>query len=241
VSGLAIPAIDLLDGRVVRLTRGSYEDVEEFPADPVEAAESFRAQGAPWLHVVDLSAARSGERPPAHERAIRRIAGLAGVDVQLGGGLRSADAIRAALELGVARALVGTFAVREPDSVGALAAETGRVAVAADAAGGTVRTAGWVEDSGIAADELVRRLAAAGVRDFLVTAIDRDGTGTGPDLALLRSVRPHVPGALVAAGGVGSAAHVREAVAAGADAVVVGRALWSGAVTLADALAAARG
>jgi phosphoribosylformimino-5-aminoimidazole carboxamide ribotide isomerase len=235
----AIPAVDLLDGEVVRLRQGRYDAVERFAGDPAEAAAGFRRAGARWLHVVDLSAARSGARPPAHEQVVRRLVATDGLCVQLGGGLRSGADVRDALALGADRVLVGTLAVREPEAVGALARETGRVAVAADVAAGSVRAAGWLEDSGLGAVDFVRRLAAAGVRDFLVTGIDRDGTGTGPDLELLREVRPHVPGALIAAGGVGSAAHVRDAVEAGADAVVVGRALWAGDLTLGDALAAA--
>jgi phosphoribosylformimino-5-aminoimidazole carboxamide ribotide isomerase len=232
-AGRAIPAVDLLDGRVVRLHQGSYARVTAFPDDPFELARRYAAAGAPWLHVVDLDAARTGERPPAHARVLEAIAGIPGLRVQVGGGLRDEAGIRAALAVGAARVLVGTLAAADPELVGGLAAETGRVAAALDCRDGRVRTHGWLEDSGADPVALVARLTAAGARDYLVTGIDRDGTGRGPDLDLIRSLRAGVPGALLAAGGVGAAADVDAAVAAGADAVVIGRALLDGTVLFA--------
>jgi phosphoribosylformimino-5-aminoimidazole carboxamide ribotide isomerase len=136
--------------------------------------------------------------------------------------------------------LVGTLAARDPELVGGLAARTARVAVAADVRAGTVRAAGWLVDTGASAGGFVGRLVAAGVRDFLVTAIERDGTAAGPDTALLAGLRPLVPGLLLAAGGIGSAADVAAAAAAGADGVVIGRALYEGLVTLTEASASLR-
>jgi phosphoribosylformimino-5-aminoimidazole carboxamide ribotide isomerase len=231
--GRAIPALDLLGGRVVRLHQGRYSRVTAFPDDPYELAQRYAAAGAPWLHVVDLDAARTGERPPAHARALEAIARIPGLRLQVGGGLRDETGIRAALSGGADRVLVGTLAASDPDLVGGLAAETGRVAVALDCLGGSVRTHGWLEDTGADPAAFVARLVAAGARDFLVTGIDRDGTGRGPDLDLIGSVRAAVPGVLLAAGGVGSAADVDAAVAAGADAVVIGRALLDGTIRFA--------
>lgn len=232
-AGRAIPAVDLLGGRVVRLRQGSYARVTAFPDDPFELARRYAAAGAPWLHVVDLDAARTGERPPAHARVLEAIASIPGLRLQVGGGLRDEAGIRAALAAGAGRVLVGTLAASDPDLVGGLAAETGRVAVALDCLDGRVRTHGWLEDSGAAPAAFVARLCAAGARDFLVTGIDRDGTGRGPDLELIGSVRAAVPGVLLAAGGVGRAGDIDAAVAAGADAVVVGRALLDGAIPFA--------
>ncbi len=231
--GRAIPAIDLLGGRVVRLHQGRYDRATAFPADAVELARGYAAAGAPWLHVVDLDAARTGMRSSEHARLLRRLRAVPGLRVQLGGGLRSGDQILAALDGDADRVMVGTLAAADPALVGRLAAETGRVVVALDCLDGRVRTHGWVEDSGAEAAAFVSTLTAAGAADFLVTGIDRDGTGRGPDLDLLRSVRAAVPGLLLAAGGVGSAADVATAVAAGADAVVVGRALLDGSITFA--------
>jgi phosphoribosylformimino-5-aminoimidazole carboxamide ribotide isomerase len=129
--------------------------------------------------------------------------------------------------------LVGTLAASDPELVGGLAAETGRVAVALDCLDGRVRTHGWLHDSGADPAAFVGRLTAAGARDVLVTGIDRDGTGRGPDLGLIRGLRPAVPGVLLAAGGVGSAGDIDAAVAAGADAVVVGRAMLDGTLAFA--------
>jgi phosphoribosylformimino-5-aminoimidazole carboxamide ribotide isomerase len=225
-----IPAVDLLGGRVVRLRRGRYDQVTEFSDDPLAVARRLAGLGSGWLHVIDLDAARSGRRPPAHARVIREVAGLPGVHLQVGGGVRCAADIEALWGMGVERVLVGSLAVSEPQLVGELARARGGVAVAADSRDGRVRTHGWEHDSGLRVDAFVERLAQAGVDDFLVTGIDRDGTGAGPDTALLRQLRPLVPGLLMAAGGVAGFDHVAAAGAAGADAVVVGRALLDGSL-----------
>jgi phosphoribosylformimino-5-aminoimidazole carboxamide ribotide isomerase len=239
-AAIAIPAIDLLDGRVVRLRQGSYDHATEYSAEPERVAAAFAEQGATLLHVIDLSAARDGRRPDAHAAVLRRLVDGCGMAVQVGGGIRSRDDVLAALELGVARVLVGTLAARDPGTVGALAAETARVAVAADVRDGTVRAAAWLEDTGSSGTAFVRRLVECGVRDFLVTAIERDGTGAGPDTDLLVELRGLVPGLLLAAGGIGSAADVAAAAAAGADGVVIGRALYEGELTLLEASASLR-
>jgi phosphoribosylformimino-5-aminoimidazole carboxamide ribotide isomerase len=237
---ILIPAVDLLDGRVVRLRQGSYDDVTDYGLDPLQAAESFAQQGATLLHVVDLSAARDGRRPAAHDRALRLLVDRSGLAVQVGGGIRTEADVRSALDLGVARVLVGTLAVEHPELAGRLAAETARVAVAVDVRDGTVRAAGWARDSGWSAEAFVRRVAACGTHDMLVTAIERDGTGGGADLELLRRLRPLVPGLLLAAGGIGSAGDVVAAAAAGADGVIIGRALYDGTVRFSDASASLR-
>jgi phosphoribosylformimino-5-aminoimidazole carboxamide ribotide isomerase len=160
--------------------------------------------------------------------------------VQVGGGVRTEADIAEALELGVARVLIGTLAAEEPNLVGRLAVQSARIAVAADVRDGTVRAAGWLKDTRRAPVAFVERLAQSGVRDFLVTSIDRDGTGLGPDLELLESVRHAVPGLLMAAGGIGSAKDVAAAARAGADGIVIGRALYDGALALSDASASVR-
>ena len=236
-----IPGIDLSGGRVVRLLRGDFDAVTEFPDDPEELADRYAAGGAQWLHVIDLDAARSGERdpddggrcwpawPPASTAGCRSAAGS--------GGPTQVDQ---ALASGVDRVLVGTLALREPEAFTALVERHGeRICLTADTLAGSTRIAGWLEDSGEPTVELVRRYDAAGVRCFLVTAIDRDGTGEGPDLELLTAVRAVTGGTLIASGGVGSAEDVRRAADVGCDAIVIGKALLTGAVTLDGALAAA--
>jgi phosphoribosylformimino-5-aminoimidazole carboxamide ribotide isomerase len=231
--GRALPAVDLLGGRVVRLEQGRFDRATAYPVAPADLARSYAEAGAHWLHVVDLDAARSGERTPGHAALLRELRAVPGLRIQLGGGLRGEAEIRAALAGLADRVVVGTLAAADPVLVGRLAAETGRVVVALDCRDGRVRTHGWVEDGGFEPAGFAARLTGAGARDFLVTGIDRDGTGRGPDLELIASLRPAVPGLLLAAGGVGAAGDVGAAVAAGADAVVVGRAMLDGALTFA--------
>ena len=228
-----LPAVDLLGGRVVRLHQGRYDRATAYPVEPVELAQRYAAAGARWLHVVDLDAARTGERSEEHARLLQGLADVPGLQLQVGGGIRTADQIAAALDLGAARVMVGTLAAADPGLVGRIAADTGRVVVALDCLDGRVRTHGWSEDTGIDAAAFLTRLTAAGARDFLVTGIDRDGTGRGPDLGLIAGARGLIPGLLLSAGGVGSAADVAAAVAAGADAVVIGRGLVDGTILFA--------
>ncbi len=159
-----IPAVDLSGGRVVRLLQGDYGRVTGFDETPDEAADRFALAGAGWLHVIDLDAARDGERSPEHAAVLARLARRRGTRVQVGGGFRSAEQVEAALAAGVQRVLIGTLAAREPDVVAALAAEHGpRICVCADALDGTVRVAGWREDAGESASSFVERFSARGV------------------------------------------------------------------------------
>ena len=236
-----IPAIDLQGGRVVRLRQGRFDDVTAFSDAPLEVAQQFAARGARWLHVVDLDAARDGARPAAHAAILVELAASAGPALQAGGGFRDREAIEDALEAGIDRVIMGTLAVREPDTVASLAARHGaRICVSADVAGSSAMIDGWLEDSGQSAVELVERMAAAGVGVFLVTAVERDGTLAGPDLRLVDAVRAVTGGTLIVAGGVASVGDVTAVRDAGADAVVVGRALLDGRLDLEAALAAGR-
>ncbi len=221
-----MPAIDLLGARVVRLRQGRYDRATVYADDPVAVAEALVAAGARRLHVVDLDAARDGARPRAHARILEQIASLPGVRLQVGGGIRTEGDVAAALETGAWRVLAGTLAAQAPETAGRLARETGRVVAAVDCRDGSVRVRGWADDSGADPLALVERLAAAGVRDVAATAIERDGTGAGPDVRLIGRLRAAVPGELIAAGGVYAPVDVTAAVGAGADAVVVGRALY---------------
>ena len=236
-----IPAIDLAGGRVVRLVQGRFDAVTDFGGEPVGVARRFWADGARSLHVIDLDAARTGERPAAHRAVIERLAAerpVGGV-LQVGGGFRTAAAVDEALALGVDRVLVGTLAFRDPPLLDALVARHGaRICVTADTLDGTVRVAGWEEDAGVDVVAAVTDMTARGVGAFLVTAIERDGTLAGHDLRLLRSVRAATDATLLASGGVGTVEHVVACRDAGAEGVVVGRALLSGAISLRETLAA---
>ena len=233
------PAIDLIDSHVVRLRRGEFGDVTVFDDRPAAFAQRFAAAGASWLHVIDLDAARTGARGAEHAELLGAITQAKTAKLQVGGGFRSAAAVEAALAAGIDRCLIGTLAVREPETVAALAAAHGsRICVTADSLGGSVRVSGWLEDSALDTVALVRTLSGLGVAVFLVTAIDRDGTGEGPDLDLLARVRSATDGMLVASGGVGCLADIEAVRELGCDGVVVGRALLDGTIAVQDAVAA---
>ncbi|HUH14507.1 MAG TPA: 1-(5-phosphoribosyl)-5-[(5-phosphoribosylamino)methylideneamino] imidazole-4-carboxamide isomerase [Gaiellaceae bacterium] len=228
------PAIDVLQGRVVRLAEGRREDVTVEGGDPVAAASRFAAAGASWLHLVDLDGAFSGTPDLA---LVRRVAAV-GPPVQVGGGYRTVEAARAALAAGAARVLVGTAAL--DDGFLEAVAELGeRVAVAVDARDGEVTVDGWTRGSGISPAALARRCADAGIRRLLVTATRRDGTLTGPDLTLLAGILPAgLP--VIAAGGVATLDDLRALRELGCEGAVAGSALWLGRFDLAEAVSLQR-
>jgi phosphoribosylformimino-5-aminoimidazole carboxamide ribotide isomerase len=217
-----LPAVDILDGRAVRLERGDFDAVIREAGDPVELARRFAATAPPLLHVVVLEAARSGGVPV--ELARRLAAAVAPVPVQLGGGVRSPDDARALIGAGIERVIVGTAAFEQgPEPyVEALGA---RLVVAVDVRDGEVRTRGWEHGSGLMVDEAVDRCRAAGVARLLCTAVDRDGTLSGPDLVLMERVVGRFGGPVLAAGGVRSQEDLDALAALGLEGAVVGRAL----------------
>jgi phosphoribosylformimino-5-aminoimidazole carboxamide ribotide isomerase len=193
--------------------------------------------GARALHVVDLDGARAGE--PRQLEAIGRIAAETGVPVQCGGGLRDLDAVDAALNAGVARVVVGTAAHRDADFLDAVLAGHGeRVAVAVDVRGGRVSAEGWTRDTGLEPLATLRRLAGRGVRAFVYTNVDRDGTLEGPDAGEARRVAEAVEGSLVWSGGVGELAHLEALAPLPLEGVIVGKALYEGRFTVAEGQAA---
>jgi len=237
-----IPAIDLLGGRCVRLTQGRYEEATVYGVDPAAVARRFLAAGVKRLHVVDLDGAREGR--PVNGTAIRALLAAAGrVPLQLGGGLRSAAAIDAALGLGVDRVVLGTAALREPGLVAEAARRhPGRVALGIDARAGRVAVQGWLETSELSAGELARRFEDAGVAAIVYTDIERDGMLSGPNLEATAALAAGVRIPVIASGGVGSLDDVRRAAGLakrGVAGLIVGRALLSGALDLEAALEAA--
>ena len=219
--------MDVLDGRAVRLVRGDYERVD-VAGDPLELVRRAASASPPLVHVVALGAARDGGAPVELARAVVDAAG--GVPVQLGGGVRSVDDAVALSGAGVARVMVGTAAFGDIPLRDFAAAVD--LVVAVDVAEGVVRTAGWRESSGLSTAQALERCVDAGVRRILCTAIDRDGTRSGPDLELLREVRARFEGEVLAAGGIRDAADVDAVRALGIDGVVVGRAWLEGALEL---------
>jgi len=217
-----IPAVDVLDGRAVRLERGDFDAVTREAGDPVELALRFAASRPPLLHVVVLDAARSGGAPV--ELAARIAAAVAPVPVQVGGGVRSVADALALVGAGVARVMAGT-AVFEQGPEPYAEALGDRLVVAVDVRDGEVRTHGWERSGGLGVEEAVDRCRAAGVARLLCTAVDRDGTLAGPDFELLGRVVRRFGGPVLAAGGVRPDEDVPALAALGLEGAVVGRAL----------------
>jgi phosphoribosylformimino-5-aminoimidazole carboxamide ribotide isomerase len=227
------PAIDILDGRAVRLTQGDFDARTVYRDDPLEAARTWVEGGARWLHVVDLDGARAGR--PVNLDALERIAGELGVPVQCGGGLRSREAIDAALAAGATRVVVGTAAYRDPALLDAAVAAHGHaVAVAVDVRDGRVSVAGWTEDAGEAPSDVLERLGERGVRTFVYTDVDRDGMLDGPDVATVERLAAAAPERLVYSGGIGTLAHLEALAGLPLDGVIVGKALYEGRFTVAE-------
>ena len=238
---IVYPAIDLRAGRCVRLWQGEYERETVYGDDPVAVARGFAAAGACWLHVVDLDGARAGR--PVQTDLVRAICAAAGVPVQVGGGLRDAAAVEAVLAAGAARVVLGTVAIREPERARAICqAHPGRVAIGLDTRDGHVRVSGWTEGSTATAPELAAAATDWGAAAIIYTDIGPDGTERGPDLDGTGAVARAAGVPVIASGGVGSLADIRAVATLAPDGVagvIVGRALYTGAVALGAALAAA--
>jgi phosphoribosylformimino-5-aminoimidazole carboxamide ribotide isomerase len=196
------PAIDILEGRAVRLVEGRFDDQTVYHDDPLEAARAWVRAGAGFLHVVDLDGARHGE--PRSLEHLERIVRETGVMVQYGGGLRSEDAVRAAVDAGARRVIVGTAAFRDIDFLDAIVAAHGpKVWVAVDVREGNVATAGWTETTALPATAAVERLADRGVRSFIYTNVLKDGKLQGPDLDEVRRIAAAIRGRFIYSGGIG--------------------------------------
>lgn len=235
------PAIDLKDGQCVRLLRGDMQAATVFGDDPAAQAAAFEAAGCDWLHLVDLNGAFAGA--PVNEAAVAAILACVTVPCQLGGGIRDLGTIERWLKRGIARVILGTAAVENPDLVRAAArAFPGQVAVGIDARAGRVATKGWATETDLSASDLARRFEDAGVAALIYTDIDRDGAMGGPNVAATEALARAVTIPVIASGGVSSLADLialrDTGVIAGA---ISGRALYDGAVDLAAAIAELRG
>lgn len=234
---ILLPAIDILDGKAVRLAKGEFDARTVYDADPVEAAQRWAAGGARALHVVDLDGARSGQ--PANLENVRRIAAAVDVPIQVGGGLRSLDALRSAMDAGATRVVVGTAAYRDIDLLDAAVAELGdRLVVSIDARDGRLAGAGWTEQTEIPIESVIEGLGARGVRRFVYSSIERDGMLSGPDLDGATRVAGTVRGSFVYSGGVSSLADLEALVGlrqVNLGGVIVGKALYEGRIEVAEA------
>ena len=234
-----IPAIDLKAGRCVRLYQGDYQQETVYSDDPRLVALDWQEQGAPRLHLVDLDGAAEGR--PANLRVITDIVDALTIPVQVGGGIRDIETAQAMLEAGADRVVIGTAAVRNPSLVSQLCQNYGsqRVVVAVDARDGRVAIEGWTQETSMEAEALGKRMAGLGVIRLLYTDISRDGTLTEPNFGANAQLVKSTGLAVQASGGVSSLAHIQRLDEVGVEGVIVGRALYTGDVKLAEAIAAA--
>lgn len=236
------PAIDLLGGRCVRLFQGDYDQETVYAEDPLEQALAFVDGGAQWLHMVDLDAAKSGEA--TNSAAIARVCEAVSIPVQVGGGVRSADAAARLADLGVRRVVIGTAALEQPSLVPEVAAKI-PVAVGLDGRHGNVAIHGWTETSDQTVNDVAARFASAGAAAFVVTEISRDGTLEGPDLVGLGSLLRATDVPVIASGGVGELEHLEqlaqlEGGGRRLEGVITGKALYEHRFTVPEALSVLR-
>lgn len=239
------PAIDLKEGKAVRLIQGRMEEATIYGDNPAEIARDFERQGAGYLHIVDLNGAFSGK--PVNDETIRQIVKRVSLKIQVGGGIRTMDRITELLELGVDRVILGTVAVKNPDLVAEAARRYGRqVIVGIDARDGLVAVQGWAERTEMRAVELGRAMQAVGIESVVFTDISRDGMLQGPDIESTVQMAAEAGLSVIASGGISTLADLRALQAevlkgAAIEGAITGKALYSGAFTLQEALEAARG
>jgi phosphoribosylformimino-5-aminoimidazole carboxamide ribotide isomerase len=236
------PAIDIRGGQAVRLLQGDYERETTYDSDPVDAAKRWADEGAEFLHVVDLDGAKAGE--PQNLDAVRRIATAVACPIQVGGGLRDLASVAAVLEAGAERVVIGTAALRDPQFLDeALTAHAERIVVSIDTRGGKVSISGWTQISDIEAPDAAADLGERGVRRFLCTAIEVDGTMEGPDIRQLNRIAAATSAQVIASGGVGDLSHLQELArecAPNIEGAIVGKALYERRFTVTEGIAALR-
>jgi phosphoribosylformimino-5-aminoimidazole carboxamide ribotide isomerase len=240
---LLIPAVDLKNGRCVRLRQGQMAAETVYSDDPLAMARGWVDQGASWLHIVDLDGAVEGE--PRHLRVIEQIVKAVPVPVQVGGGIRTIDRIEGYLGVGVARVILGTLAIEQPLVAAELCRRfPERIAVSLDVRDGTVALKGWQQSAELDYLEVARQIDAWHPAVLIFTAVQRDGTLEGPDLPRLKALLAAVKLPVIVAGGIGQIDHIRSLVplmAEGLYGAIIGKALYDGSITFHEALALARG
>ncbi|MDI6449943.1 1-(5-phosphoribosyl)-5-[(5-phosphoribosylamino)methylideneamino]imidazole-4-carboxamide isomerase [Anaerobaca lacustris] len=234
-----IPAIDLRDGKVVRLIQGQYDKQITYRDDPAEQARQFCTDGARWLHIVDLDGAKAGR--PVNTATIETIARLGLLKIEVGGGLRDESSIAQLLDMGVTRVIIGTKAVSDFDWFSRMAEKfAGRIVLGLDARGSMVATHGWLEDSRQTVLEFAARADELPLAAIIYTDIAKDGMLTGPNIERTQALAQAVKTPVVASGGVKEVDDIRKLNPIGVAGVIVGRSLYEGTLTLPDAIAAAR-
>ena len=235
-----IPAIDLLDGKIVRLHQGNYDQVTEYGNNPVSVAESFYESGARWIHVVDLNAARSGL--PVHADLIERIIEAVPISIEIGGGIRSIDIAYDYLDAGAARIIIGSAASDNPEMLDELLkTKSDHIAVGIDARNGKLAIRGWEANTQIDALDFAAQLFQKGVRAFVFTDIGQDGTLAGPNLQALESFASSIPAKVIASGGIGTLddiakVHTLAQRYSNIIGVIAGRAIYDGKFRVSEAV-----
>ena len=233
-----IPAIDLLNGKCVRLHQGNYDEVTKFNSDPVKQAQIWEGQGAKRLHLVDLDGAKTGE--PINDQTIKEIKKSITIPIQLGGGIRSVDRAKELLGIGIDRIILGTIAIERPDLVRDLSKEyPKRIAVGIDAKEGMVATRGWLKKSEISSQDLAKQLNDLELAAVISTDIATDGTLKGPNIQALREIAEISINPVIASGGIGSIPDLislADFETQGIEGVIVGRAIYDGSIDLKEAI-----
>lgn len=237
---IILPAIDLKDGKCVRLFKGDFKTVHEVTDDAVKTAEDFKRAGSEYIHMVDLDAAKSGERK--NWGIIEEVAKRSGLKVELGGGIRMIKDLERADRIGVYRMVIGSAAVSDPDFVKAAVEKYGdRIAVGIDAKEGLVRTKGWTENAGINYIEFARKMEGLNVKYIIFTDIDTDGTLSGPPLKKLVDLKKSVSSEIIASGGIANLEDIRKLKEIGIYGAIIGKAYYAGTIDLEAAIGEAGG
>lgn len=232
---IILPAIDIKDGKCVRLVKGDYATAHQVAESPYDTAAAFRAAGAAWIHMVDLDGAKEGK--PVNTEIFERVAKESGLKVEVGGGIRNMKTIEQFLEKGISRVILGSVAVKNPDLVKEAVKEFGeKIAVGIDAKNGMVATEGWLEKSDVTYTDLALAMEDAGVRTIIYTDISRDGTLTGVNTEQLENLNRTVSCNIIASGGVSSIVDIENCIDLNLYGCICGKAVYTGALNLAEAI-----
>ncbi|MBQ8509923.1 MAG: 1-(5-phosphoribosyl)-5-[Clostridia bacterium] len=233
---IILPAIDILGGKCVRLTKGEYGTAEKVAADPIETALGFEAAGAEFIHMVDLDGAREGSR--VNSDIYTEVARKVHIPIEVGGGIRDMDTIDYYISKGIERVIIGSAALKNPPLVREAVAKYGdRIAVGIDALDGQVKTSGWLENSGADYIELAKEMEKSGAKYVIFTDISKDGTLTGPNLEQLKKLSEAVSMNIIASGGIRDIQNIRDLNAMNLYGAICGKSIYSGTLSLEEAIA----
>jgi len=233
---IIFPAIDLKDGKPVRLTKGDFSTTERVAENALETARAFEQAGATHLHMVDLDGALAGK--PVNDAIVREVVRNTNLFIEIGGGIRTAEAVDYYLnDIGAARVILGSVAIKDPAFAKEIIAKYGeKIAIGIDAKNGKVSGGGWLDDSDVDYIELARAMSDAGARTIIYTDISKDGTLSGPDLEGLAALKAAIPADIIASGGVATIEDLRAVVALGLAGVICGKSIYKGTLSLESAL-----